>query len=114
MKNITKTSKELQHLHCSSFNKNIHIKTNYEYQLIMRCNMSNILLIDAKTIATSYDLSEIKYELNRRQAIRSNISHSLYTCNEDTLKMAIQLYNEPSIRSEREAVLQSIAEINQY
>lgn len=76
--------------------------------------MSENLLYDAITIATSYDLSEIEYELNRRQALRSNISHSLYTCNEDALKLAIELYNEPSIRSERKAVLQSIAEINQY
>lgn len=71
------------------------------------------LLYDAKTIATSHDLSEIEHELNRRQTIRSNISSSLYTCNDDTLKMAVQLYNDPLICSERESVLQSVAKINQ-
>lgn len=72
-------------------------------------SISEEIEYDATTIALSYDLSEIEHELNRRWAIRSNISSPLYTCDEDTLERAMQLYNEPSVRSEREEILRSNA-----
>lgn len=73
--------------------------------------MSEILLYDATTIATCHNLSEIEYELKRRYMIRENISSTLYTCSEDALEMAVKIYNEPSIRAEREAILRFCAEI---
>lgn len=81
--------------------------------MLNRTNISEQIEYDAITIATNHDLSEIEHELERRRSIRDGLKSPLYTCDEDTLERAVQLYNEPSVRSEREAILQSVAELNQ-
>ena len=70
--------------------------------------LDNNLLYDATTIATSYDLSEIEHELQRREAIANNEQSTLYSCCDETLKKARDIYNEPSIKAEREEIIESV------
>lgn len=72
--------------------------------------LDNNLLYDATTIATSYDLSEIEHKLKRRETIANNVKSTLYSCCDETLKKARDIYNEPFIKSEREEIIKSVSE----
>ena len=72
--------------------------------------LDNNLLYDATTIATSYDLSEIEHELKRRETIANNVKSTLYSCCDETLKKARDIYNEPIIKAEREEINKSVSE----
>lgn len=66
--------------------------------------MNDIMLYDARTVATSYELNEIKCEQKRRYCIHNNISCTLYNVSDETLTLALSIYDNPELKLERDNI----------
>ncbi len=70
--------------------------------------MESDILYDATTVATSHERNEIECELKRRYCIKNNIRSALYTVSDETLTIALSIYDNPELKSERDAILKEV------
>ena len=74
--------------------------------------MENNILYDATTVATSHERNEIEYELKRRYCIKNNIRSALYTVSDETLTIALSIYDNPELKSERDTIKENFNTYN--